>query len=159
MTLYLLDTNTCIKYLGQRNPHVVRRVQARPPQEIHLCSVVEAELYYGAYKSPAAYRAANLALLANFFPQFTSLAFDDAAANVFGRVRALLESLGTPIGPYDLQIASIALAHQLTVVTHNVAEFSRVPGLTIEDWEVPRFLAPTPPSRAASASARSSTSR
>lgn len=137
MTVYLLDTNTCIHYLRQRNPHVVRRIQARPPQDIRLCSVVQGELYYGAYKGPAAYRPANFALLASFFPQFTSLPFDAAAADVFGRVRAHLESLGTPIGPYDLQIASIALANKLTVVTHNVAEFSRVPGLTVEDWEVP----------------------
>jgi tRNA(fMet)-specific endonuclease VapC len=137
VTVYLLDTNTCIHYLRQRNPHVIRRMQARQRREIRLCSVVQAELYYGAYKSPAAYRPANLALLASFFSQFTNLPFDDAAADVFGRIRAHLESLGTPIGPYDLQIASIALVHKLTVVTHNVAEFGRVPGLTVEDWEVP----------------------
>src|SRR5262249_17299855 len=59
----------------------------------------------------------------DLFPQFTSLPFDVAAADAFGRLRAHLESLGTPIGPYDLQIASIALVHQLIVVTHNVAEF------------------------------------
>ena len=58
-------------------------------------------------------------------------------AEVQARIRYLLETRGTPIGPYDLQIASIALHHGLTVVTHNVAEFSRVPGLTVEDWEVP----------------------
>jgi tRNA(fMet)-specific endonuclease VapC len=98
---------------------------------------VQAELYHGAYKSSVPYRAANLALLARFFPQFDTLVFDEAAADVCGRVRAQLESLGTPIGPYDLQIAAIALVHQLTVVTHNVAEFNRVPGLTVEDWEVP----------------------
>jgi len=137
LTTYLLDTNTCVHYLRKRNPHVVRRIQARPPQEIRLCSVVQMELYYGAYKSPPAYRPANLALLAHFFSQFTGLAFEQPAAERRGRIRAHLESLGTPIGPYDLQIASIALVHQLTVVTHNVAEFSRVPGLTVEDWEVP----------------------
>ena len=137
MTIYLLDTNTCIHYLRKRNPHVVRRVLVRPPQEIRLCSIMQAELYYGAYKSPVANRSANLALLAQFFPQFIRLAFDAPAADVFGSIRAHLESLGTPIGPYDLQIASIALVHKLTVVTHNVAEFSRVPGLTIEDWEIP----------------------
>ncbi len=66
-----------------------------------------------------------------------SLPFDDDAAEVFARIRFHLESRGMVIGPYDLQIASIALVHQLTVVTHNVAEFGRVPGLTVEDWEVP----------------------
>ncbi|HVS36991.1 MAG TPA: hypothetical protein VMS17_15630 [Gemmataceae bacterium] len=69
--------------------------------------------------------------------RFVSVPFNDAAAEVHARIRVHLESLGTPIGPYDLQIASIALANQLTLVTHNVAEFSRVNGLTVQDWEVP----------------------
>jgi tRNA(fMet)-specific endonuclease VapC len=137
VTVYLLDTNTCVHYLRKRNPHVIRRIRAKPRREVCLCSIVQGELFYGAYKSPAAFRAANFALLARFCPRFASLPFDNAAADVFGRLRAYLESLGTPIGPYDLQIASIALVHQLTLVTHNVAEFSRVPGLTVEDWEIP----------------------
>lgn len=66
MTVYLLDTNACIHYLRGRNPHVIRRIQARQPQDIRLCSVVQAELFHGAYKSPAPFRAANLALLAVF---------------------------------------------------------------------------------------------
>ena len=137
MTVYLLDTNACIHYLRGRNPHVIRRIQARQPQDIRLCSVVQAELFHGAYKSPAPFRAANLALLARFFPRFRSLPFNAAAAEVCGQIRAHLESLGTPIGPYDLQIAAIALHHGLILVTHNVAEFGRVPGLVVEDWEVP----------------------
>jgi tRNA(fMet)-specific endonuclease VapC len=137
VTVYLLDTNTCVHYLRKRNQHVIRRIRARPRREVCLCSVVLGELFYGAYKSPQAFRAANFALLARFCPRFASRPFDNAAADVFGRLRAYLESLGTPIGPYDLQIAAIALVHGLTLVTHNVAEFSRVPGLTIEDWEIP----------------------
>jgi len=66
---------------------------------------------------------------------YTTLPFDDAAAQVFGRIRATLETAGTPIGPYDLQIAEIALVNGLIVITHNVREFGRVPGLRIEDWE------------------------
>ena len=62
--------------------------------------------------------------------------FDDAAAEICGRIRAALASAGTPIGPYDLQIASIALANNLTLVTHNTRGFSRVPGLLLEDREV-----------------------
>jgi tRNA(fMet)-specific endonuclease VapC len=98
--------------------------------------VVVAELYHGAYKSPSPYQAANLALLASFCPQLISLPFNDAAAETFGRIRAQLEAKGTMIGPYDLQIASIALVNNLTVVSHNISEFGRVPGLTIDDWEV-----------------------
>jgi tRNA(fMet)-specific endonuclease VapC len=60
--------------------------------------------------------------------------FDSQAAAQAGRLKAFLASSGLPIGPYDLQIAGIALAHKLTVVTHNTTEFSRVPGLQVEDW-------------------------
>ncbi len=62
-------------------------------------------------------------------------AFAGAAAEAYGRLRAELARRGTPIGPNDLMIAAIALAQDLTLVTHNTAEFSRVPGLRLEDWE------------------------
>lgn len=130
---YLLDTNTCIAYLNPRPSKVVARLQAVSPSQISLCSVVKAELYDGAYRSPR--RQQNLALLAAFFGQFSSLPFDDAAADVAGRLRAHLYSIGTPIGPNDLMIAAIALANSIILVTHNTCEFGRVPGLAIEDWE------------------------
>lgn len=91
------------------------------------------ELYYGAYRSLR--REQNMALLEPFFNQFTILLLDPEAARIAGKIRSDLAALGTPIGPYDLQIAAIALANDLTVVTHNVREFSRVVGLRIEDWE------------------------
>lgn len=69
-----------------------------------------------------------------FCRRFDSLPFDDAAAEEYGRIRAELTAAGTPIGPNDLMIASIALANQLTLVTSNTAEFGRVPGLQIENW-------------------------
>ncbi|MDX2240998.1 MAG: hypothetical protein NW224_09970 [Leptolyngbyaceae cyanobacterium bins.302] len=68
--------------------------------------------------------------------QFTSLPFDDLSAVAFGTIRAQLETAGTPIGAYDLQIAAISLANNLTLITHNTAEFSRVDSLAIADWEV-----------------------
>lgn len=61
--------------------------------------------------------------------------FDDLAAERYGELRAHLDAAGTPIGPNDLMIASIALANSLTLVTHNTGEFSRVPGLRLEDWQ------------------------
>jgi len=64
-----------------------------------------------------------------------SLPFDDAAAEHFARVRRHLETLGSVIGPYDLQIAAVALANECTLVTGNTQEFSRIPGLLLEDWE------------------------
>ena len=70
-----------------------------------------------------------------FLNQYVSLPFDDQAALFYGQIRAQLATLGTPIGPLDLQIAAIALANNLTLVTHNTREFRRVEGLQIEDWE------------------------
>jgi tRNA(fMet)-specific endonuclease VapC len=130
--VFLLDTNTCIEYLRKRNPNVINQIQARPPDELRLCSVVVAELYFGACKSPQ--QAANLALLTTFLPVFLSLPFDDRAASIYGQVRADLEVRGTPIGPNDLMIAAIALASDLTLVTHNTVEFSRVAALKLVDW-------------------------
>jgi tRNA(fMet)-specific endonuclease VapC len=131
---YLLDTNACVVYLRGRNLPLRQRVLAHPFVDLHLCSVVKAELIRGALRScrPTVGRAKT----DTFMKQYRSLPFDDAAAEEFARIRFHLESCGAPIGPYDMQIASIALANRLTVVTHNVAEFSRVPGLNVEDWEV-----------------------
>lgn len=76
-----------------------------------------------------------MALQLAFINNFVSLTFDDLAATIFGRIHTELATLGTPIGPYDLQIASITQAHNLILVTHNRSEFNRVNGLHIEDWE------------------------
>ena len=69
-----------------------------------------------------------------FLSAYTVLSFDEGDARVFGNIRAGLERQGMPIGPYDLQIAAQALSRGFTVVTHNVGEFSRVPGIELEDW-------------------------
>ena len=130
---YLLDTNVCIQLLNNANPAVTARLVSQQPENIYLCTVVQLELVYGAYRS--ARMEQNLALLERFFSQFTLLPLDEQAARIAGQIRAELAAMGTPIGPYDLQIASIALANNLILVTHNVAEFSRVNGLAIEDWE------------------------
>jgi tRNA(fMet)-specific endonuclease VapC len=132
---YLLDSNVCIQYLRGRNLLVRQRLSAKPLQEIRLCSVVKAELYLGTLRS--ANPTANRAKVDGFVGPYLSLPFDDAAAGVHAQIRHHLETLGTPIGPYDLQIAAIALVHGSTLVTHNTKEFSRVPGLVFEDWEVP----------------------
>lgn len=133
MSTYLLDTNVCVEYLRNASGTVATRLKSRQPDDIRLCSVVAAELIYGWYRSKTG--LSQRAVLDRFLSEFESLPFDDAAAKVAGRIREELAMLGTPIGPYDLQIAAIALANNLTVVTHNVAEFSRVAGLAIEDWQ------------------------
>lgn len=131
---FLLDTNACIRYLNGKAPRIRERMRLQRPDEIQVCSVVKAELFAGAAKSTDPAR--TLARQQSFLSRFASLPFDDLAADVYGRIRAHLESAGTPIGPYDLQIAAIALARGLILVTHNTDEFSRVPGLVLEDWEI-----------------------
>lgn len=131
--IYLLDTNACIGHLTGRAPRVSEQLKQLSPSNVVLCSVVKAELWYGAQKS--ARSKENLATLERFFAPFASLPLDDHAAEICGQIRAELERQGTPIGPNDLLIASIAVAHGLTLVTRNIKEFSRISGLQIESWE------------------------
>jgi tRNA(fMet)-specific endonuclease VapC len=131
--IYLLDTNACIVYLSRRSSNVEQKLMATDPKDIAVCSIVKAELFYGAMHSQNPVK--SLAVQQEFLSQFDSLPFDDDAALIFGRERARLAALGTPIGPNDLMIAAIALLHNLTLVTHNSREFSRVDGLRHEDWE------------------------
>ena len=134
--LYLPDTNVWIHHLNAAPSIVKTKLATVPPAQIALCDVVKAELYYGAYKSTR--REANLALLETLFSGFSSFSFDGKAARIFGEIRAELARKGKPIGPYDSQIAAIALAHECILVTHNTGEFSRISGLNLEDWEAER---------------------
>jgi tRNA(fMet)-specific endonuclease VapC len=128
-----LDTNACIRYLNGRSSQLRSRFNATDPAEILICSVVKAELYFGAAQSSDPAKTRNRQM--QFLNRFRSLPFDDAAAATYGLIRADLSQRGLLIGPNDLMIAAISVAHGLTLVTHNVAEFGRVPGLAIDDWE------------------------
>jgi tRNA(fMet)-specific endonuclease VapC len=101
------------------NPEVIRRIQEVGTADLTLCAPVEAELWFGVARSG---------------PQRQSHNSGEATVQ-FGEIRANLARLGTPIGPYDLQIAAIARANDLTLVTRNAREFERVPGLRRENWE------------------------
>jgi tRNA(fMet)-specific endonuclease VapC len=129
---YCLDTNTCIYYLTGRKPAVKERLLAHSPGEILIPAIVEAELLYGAERSRR--RDYNTSAVREFLLPFSTAAFGSAAAQVYARMRADLERIGLPIGPNDLIIAAIAIATETTLVTHNVAEFSRVGELSLEDW-------------------------
>ena len=132
--MLLLDTNACITWMRGGNADFESRAISRP-QAVGgavLCSVVRAELLFGAFRSQ---RTQNLERTNAFLAGFQSLPFDDDAAYRHALIRAELTSAGQLIGPNDLLIAATALAHGAILVTHNTAEFSRVPGLLIEDWE------------------------
>lgn len=130
---YLLDTNTCVRYLNGQSERIRRHIESKNPQDILVCSVVKAELFYGARKSR--HPAKNLEKQQTFLNRFISLSFDDNAAATYGQIRAKLEQAGTPIGPNDLLIAAIAVSNQVTLVSHNTREFKRINELQLEDWE------------------------
>ena len=130
---YLLDTNTCIRYLNGRAPAIRQRLAAVRRDDVMVCSPVKAEMFYGAARSNDPPR--SLQRQQAFLDRFASLPFDDRAAQVYGGIRADLAALGTPIGANDLLIAAIALAYNVTLVTHNIGEFGRVAGLLLDDWE------------------------
>jgi tRNA(fMet)-specific endonuclease VapC len=131
---FLLDTNACVRYLIGRSLKLRQRVDTVGDHEIAVCSIVEAELFFGAAKSNDP--AKTLAIQQRFLARFRSLPFDTAAAHVYGPLRDQLEKTGTPIGANDLLIAATALANNLALITHNVSEFQRVSNLQWEDWEV-----------------------
>jgi tRNA(fMet)-specific endonuclease VapC len=131
---YLLDTNTCIAAM-RHDALVVQRMATLPPGDCAISTVTSYELYTGIEKStnPAKERAKVNLLLATV----GELVFDAPAAREAGRIRALLETRGRMIGPYDVLLAGQALSAGLIVVTANTGEFSRVPGLVLENWRVP----------------------
>jgi Predicted nucleic acid-binding protein, contains PIN domain len=130
---YLLDTNACIHYLNHLDSPVRHRLERMHPADVTLCSMVKAELYYGAFKSKQTAR--NLAALEYLFSILTSLPFDDLAARIYGEIRSDLSVKGTLIGPNDMVIAATALACNITLVTRNTKEFLRVSNLKVENWE------------------------
>jgi tRNA(fMet)-specific endonuclease VapC len=128
---YLFDTNACIHLMKLREP-LTDHAREVGPSAIAITAITLAEMWFGAAKSqhPRRTRADQDAFLA----PFRVLDFDGRAADCYANARAHLAAKGQPIGDRDLMIAAIALANRLTVVTSNISEFSRVPGLTVEDW-------------------------
>ncbi len=132
--MFLLDTNICIYWLKGTYPNIGLRLCALSPDMVAIPSIVQAELYLGAYKSLS--REKTTAIVEAFLTPLTIVPFGPAEARQYARIRSEAEWAGKPIGPNDLLIAATALACGGTLVTHNVREFSRVAGLQIDDWTV-----------------------
>ncbi len=128
---YLLDTKTCV-YAIKREPRVLRHLQERSPDELRISAITLAELWFGAAKSSRPQRTRES--VDAFLKPFEVLPFEAEAAGRYAEIRLQLEKEGGPIGEPDLLNAAIARSRSLTVVTHNVREFSRVSGLRVEDW-------------------------
>lgn len=131
MLKYLLDTNIVIYAMKKRPRQVKRRFQQHHGQ-MGISTVTLGELVFGAEHSQQVER--NLADIEAMAARLEVLSFDDKAAYHFGQIRAALYRTGQPIGPYDMMIAGQARAYGLKLVTNNVKEFERVPGLVLEDW-------------------------
>ncbi|MBC3412413.1 tRNA(fMet)-specific endonuclease VapC [Pseudomonas sp. SWRI107] len=131
MLKYMLDTNICI-YTIKSKPQQVRDAFNRHHGQLAISTVTLMELVYGAEKSAAPAR--NLAVVEGFAARLEVLDYDQSGAAHTAQLRAELAKAGTPIGPYDQMIAGHARALGLVLVTNNLREFQRVPGLRVEDW-------------------------
>lgn len=129
---YILDTNICIYIIKKKPEQVIRKLSKIDPSTIALSSITWSELIYGAEKS--AHREQNIDALKDFITPFEILPWTINEAKTAGEIRNALEKLGTPIGPFDTQIAAHALTLDLILVTNNEKEFKRVKSLKVENW-------------------------
>jgi tRNA(fMet)-specific endonuclease VapC len=133
--MFLLDTNICILLIRQKSTQVLATLTSYAITDIGISAITVAELQYGVQRSTK--QPQNQQALDQFLLPLTILPFDDGTALQYGRIRAYLEAQGLPIGALDTLIAAHAVQHNLTLVTNNIREFSRVHGLTVEDWTQP----------------------
>lgn len=131
MLKYMLDTNIVI-YTMKSRPHGVKKHFVQNEGRMCISAVTLGELVFGAEHSQHVER--NLSDIEAFAARLEVLPFDSSAACHFGRIRAALYTTGQPLGPYDMMIAGHARASGLILVTNNLREFQRVPGLLLEDW-------------------------
>ena len=129
---YFLDTDTCIFGLRGRFPAIKKQLQALIPDQIKIPSIVKAELFLGALKSGDPKK--NTLLVEKFLEPYEIVSFNSKAAISYAKIRYELEKDGKSIGPNDLIIAASVIANQGILVTHNIHEFARIPGLLVEDW-------------------------
>lgn len=129
---FLLDTNVWIDLERGDEPNVIERAQQCQSSDLHLSTIVLGEIEAGIRRSSRAHYAREVYNI--LLQSRPVIGVDRACAAVFGRLRAHLLDRGQVIGANDLWIAAQAICHDLTLVTANVKEFSRVPDLTIEDW-------------------------
>ena len=130
--MYLLDSNICIFLIRNKTLLLRERIKMYSPSLLHLSVITVAELEYGAAKSKNPVKEHQAVL--DFVSPFKIIDFKPNDAENFGLIRAYLEKKGTPIGPYDMEIAAQAMTNNLIIVTNNVGEFERVPWIKVEDW-------------------------
>lgn len=130
--MYIIDSNTCIYFMNGKYQSVRDKFLSISPKDILIPSVVKGELLLGAFKSQT--REQTTKKVEKFLKPFDIIDFTGKMSYTYAEIRAVLEKSGNSIGANDLLIAATALNKNATLVTHNVSEFSRVPGLKVEDW-------------------------
>ena len=130
--MVMLDTNICIYIIKRKPASVLEHFEAFQPRDILVSSVTTSELYHGVHKSER-FRA-NEEALNEFLLPLNVVDYDESASYIYGEIRADLERRGCVIGPLDLMIAAHALNLGMPLITNNVREFERVPGLIVKDW-------------------------
>ncbi|MBI4201728.1 MAG: type II toxin-antitoxin system VapC family toxin [Chloroflexi bacterium] len=135
--MYLFDTDVLSHVLKPApSPALIARLAMVPPGQQFTSAITVGEMVYGAYRSPRPQYFLQQ-LQERVWPNVRILSFNQSAGETYGRLRAELEKVGTPLAEPDLRIAAIALTHDLTMVTGNVRHFARVPGLRVENWLAP----------------------
>jgi tRNA(fMet)-specific endonuclease VapC len=129
--MYVLDTNT-VAYFFRGEGRIATRLLRASPGEVAIPAIAAYELRLGLARLGNAAR--RIEQLEQFLATIRVLPFDDATARVAAAIRVDLERAGQPIGPLDVLIAATALHSAGTLVTRNVSEFGRVPGLRVENW-------------------------
>ena len=133
--MYVLDTDTCVFLLRGKGEAVAKRLRELQVDLVAVTAITAAELRFGALHSARA--AANLEQVEQFLAPLQMLPFANAASAHFAAIKESLSRAGLLIGPMDLLIAATVRAHGATLVTNNVGEFERVPGLKVENWMTP----------------------
>jgi tRNA(fMet)-specific endonuclease VapC len=130
---YLLDTNICIYIINEKPEELLRKFEQYPVHEFGISSITHAELQYGVEKSR--YKTTNQDALNEFLLPLTILPFHGKRlVTCYGEIRVLLESKGKTIGPLDMLIAAHALSLDLTIISNNIKEFSRIKNIKCENW-------------------------
>lgn len=129
---YMLDTNICIYIIRKHSHSMLDKFNLHNEGDIGISTITLSELNYGVEKSQ--HKQKNKAALDQFILPLDIVAFDEAAAESYGKIRSHLETKGIPIDPLDMMIAAHALSLDIILVTNNIKEFARVPHLNVENW-------------------------
>ena len=129
---YMLDTNICIYIIKKKPEKILKTFNSLNVGDVCISSITFAEMQYGIFKSQ--HREKNTIALINFLAPIEIMPFSNNSAVCYGEIRADLEIRGQIIGAYDLLIAAHALSENLTLITNNVKEFSKIKGLSVLNW-------------------------